>query len=277
MPVSYGLPASSYMMPSTAATMIGGFSLPASTYTTPYSLPSYTMPSTFPALPSYAPGVIGSWPASYPSALIDPSTYGLTTYLAPSSGYFGTPFFPLATAAPVPGPKVKVLYICTHNRCRSILSEAITNHFGGDKVEAKSAGSAPVGEVHPLSLKYLAEAGIPIEGLKSESWHDFEDWKPDVVVTVCDNAAGETCPVWFGKAVRIHWALVDPSKLEGTDEEKADAFRKTIEEIKGRVAEIVKVASSAATAQAAASGLASIVETLGAKVVNVPEEYSRAN
>lgn len=136
---------------------------------------------------------------------------------------------------------MKVLYICTHNRCRSILSEAITNHFSAGKIEARSAGSQPSGEVHPLSLKYLTEAGISIKGLKSESWDGFEEFSPDLVVTVCDSAANESCPVWFGKAVKVHWGLVDPSKLDGTDEEKGVAFRNTIEEVKERVVSLMEI------------------------------------
>jgi len=136
---------------------------------------------------------------------------------------------------------MKVLYICTHNRCRSILSEAITNQFADDKIIAKSAGSQPVGEVHPLSIKYLQEAGISTEGLCSQSWDEFEEFAPDLVVTVCDSAAGETCPVWFGKSLKVHWGLVDPSKLQGTEEQIAAAFRDTIEQIKQRVQQLVNL------------------------------------
>ena len=130
---------------------------------------------------------------------------------------------------------LKILYICTHNRCRSILSEAITNHLSNGLIEARSAGSQPSGEVHPLSLKYLQEAGIPTENLNSQSWDEFEDFAPDIVVTVCDSAAGEACPVWFGKSVKVHWGLEDPSKLQGSEEQKAVAFRASIEEITQRV------------------------------------------
>ncbi|MDU0354110.1 arsenate reductase ArsC [Paraglaciecola aquimarina] len=133
---------------------------------------------------------------------------------------------------------MKILYICTHNRCRSILSEAITNHYAAGKIEAKSAGSQPAGEVHPLSLKYLQEAGISTDGLTSQSWDDFEDFEADIVVTVCDSAAGESCPVWFGNSVKVHWGLADPSKLQGSDEELAQAFRDTIAEIKHRVEQL---------------------------------------
>ncbi|MCF2948384.1 arsenate reductase ArsC [Paraglaciecola aquimarina] len=136
---------------------------------------------------------------------------------------------------------MKILYICTHNRCRSILSEAITNHYADGKIAAKSAGSQPVGEVHPLSIKYLQEAGISTDGLISQSWDEFEDFEADIVVTVCDSAAGESCPVWFGNSVKVHWGLADPSKLEGSEEELANAFRDTIEQIKQRVEQLANL------------------------------------
>ncbi|MGB0214620.1 MAG: arsenate reductase ArsC [Alteromonas oceani] len=137
---------------------------------------------------------------------------------------------------------MKILYICTHNRCRSILSEAITNYVAGDKITARSAGSQPSGVVHPLSLQYLTEAGVPTEGLTSQSWDEFESFEPDVVVTVCDSAASESCPVWFGKSVKVHWGLSDPSKVEGSDEQKAAAFRACISEITERVNKLLPVA-----------------------------------
>lgn len=138
---------------------------------------------------------------------------------------------------------MKILYICTHNRCRSILSEAITNHRAGDKLIARSAGSQPAGEVHPLSLKYLAEAHIPTVGLKSQSWDDFEEFEPDVVITLCDSAAGESCPVWFGKAVKLHWGLDDPSKLGLGEDEIAKAFHHTIKTIEQRVDGLNRIAA----------------------------------
>jgi arsenate reductase len=136
---------------------------------------------------------------------------------------------------------MKILYICTHNRCRSILSEAITNHVSNGLITAKSAGSQPVGEVHPLSIKYLQEAGISTAGLRSQSWDEFEDFAPDVVVTVCDSAAAETCPVWFGQSIKVHWGLADPSKLQGSEEEVATAFRATIQEITQRVESLMQL------------------------------------
>lgn len=130
---------------------------------------------------------------------------------------------------------MKILFICTHNRCRSILSEAIANKRGAGRLVAKSAGSSPAGEVHPLSIRYLDEAGYPTVGLRSRSWDDFEDFAPDVVITVCNSAAKEACPVWFGNNLKVHWGLVDPSKVEGSDADKAAAFRGTIREIERRI------------------------------------------
>jgi len=130
---------------------------------------------------------------------------------------------------------MKILFICTHNRCRSILSEAMVNHLSNGRITAASAGSQPAGEVHPLSLKYLAEAGVPTDGLISQSWDELEDFNADVVVTVCDSAAQEACPVWFGKAIKLHWGLGDPSKVQGSEEEVKAEFTACISEIEKRV------------------------------------------
>ncbi len=132
------------------------------------------------------------------------------------------------------------------------MSEAITNQFAdgkaagrdakaANKIVARSAGSQPVGEVHPLSIKYLQEAGISTDGLCSQSWDEFEIFAPDLVVTVCDSAAAETCPVWFGKSLKVNWGLVDPSKLHGTETQIADAFKATIEQIRKRVEQLSNI------------------------------------
>lgn len=149
----------------------------------------------------------------------------------------------MPVAARVARNNMKILYICTHNRCRSILSEAITNHLSDGTLIAKSAGSQPCGEVHSLSLNYLNEAGISTDDLQSQSWDEFEEFAPDIVITVCDSAAKETCPVWFGNALQVHWGLNDPSKLTGRDEEKATAFRQTIQQISQRVQSLKQIAS----------------------------------
>ena len=136
---------------------------------------------------------------------------------------------------------MKILYICTHNRCRSILSEAITNHLSKGQIVAKSAGSSPTGQVHPLSIQYLQQTGISTDGLTSQSWDEFEGFAPDIVVTVCDSAAGESCPLWFGSSVKVHWGLADPSKLVGTDDAIAQAFKATISEITLRVEQLLSL------------------------------------
>lgn len=140
---------------------------------------------------------------------------------------------------------MKILFICTHNRCRSILGEAIANHINSanNPLIARSAGSAPVGEVHPLSLKFLAEKGISTDGLTSQSWDEHEAFQPDVVITVCDSAAQETCPVWFGNSARVHWGLQDPSKMQGTEEQLRQAFFNTIAILSERLESLTDVNS----------------------------------
>lgn len=108
---------------------------------------------------------------------------------------------------------LKILFLCTHNRCRSILAEAIARHVSNGALEVRSAGSSPEGVVFPGTLQYLARQGISTEGLSSQGWDEHEAFAPDIVITVCDNAAGEACPVWMGKAIKVHWGLPDPSKL----------------------------------------------------------------
>ncbi|MAY37105.1 MAG: low molecular weight phosphatase family protein [Spongiibacteraceae bacterium] len=137
---------------------------------------------------------------------------------------------------------MKILYICTHNRCRSILSEAISNQRAEGLLVARSAGSQPAGEVHPLSLRYLAQRAYRTEDLQSQSWDAFEDFAPDLVVTVCDSAAGEACPLYFGKSVKVHWGLSDPSKIEGSEAELEQAFMTCIDEIERRVDQLIELA-----------------------------------
>nr|WP_312508110.1 arsenate reductase ArsC [Pseudomonas luteola] len=130
---------------------------------------------------------------------------------------------------------MKVLFMCTHNRCRSILSEAVFNHLAPDGFEAVSAGSHPSGEVSLLTLNALKRAGITTEGLYSKSSDVFADAPPDVVITVCDRAAGEACPVYFGHALKTHWGLEDPSALEASEADIQQAFEKTLRIIEQRV------------------------------------------
>ncbi len=132
---------------------------------------------------------------------------------------------------------MKLLFICTHNRCRSILCEAITSQRGAGLLEAASAGSAPVEAVHPLTLRYLEERGYQTAGLRSQSWHELEAFDPDRVVTVCDSAAGEACPLWMGEVEKIHWSLPDPSRVESDEEAVRSAFVAVIDRIENKVDE----------------------------------------
>jgi arsenate reductase len=130
---------------------------------------------------------------------------------------------------------MKILFLCTANSCRSILCEAMFNHLAPTDMRAYSAGSQPKGEVHPLSLKTLDKAEISPVGLFSKSSDLYENLAPDFVITVCDKAAGEACPVFFGPATKAHWGLADPSEYQGTQEEIEAAFEATLEQIRTRI------------------------------------------
>jgi len=129
---------------------------------------------------------------------------------------------------------MRVLFMCTANSCRSILSEAMFNHLAPNGFEAVSAGSFPKGQVLPRSLTTLQQAGISIEGLSSKGNDAFEANPPDIVVSVCDKAAGEACPVYFGPALKSHWGLEDPSDMQGDEREVDAAFCATLARIEQR-------------------------------------------
>ena len=139
---------------------------------------------------------------------------------------------------------MKLLFICTHNRCRSILCEAIAAQRGAGLLQVASAGSAPVEAVHPLTLRYLEERGYQTAGLRSQSWHDLEGFEPDRVITVCDSAAGEVCPLWMGEVEKHHWGLPDPSRVEGDDEAVRSAFMAVIDRIENKVDEWAREAQT---------------------------------
>ena len=132
----------------------------------------------------------------------------------------------------------KILFVCTHNRCRSVLGEVIANTKHSDIFEAYSAGSAPAGEVHPLTLRYLKARDLPVEGLKSQSWDDFEDEGLDLVITVCDSAANEICPLWMGETPRLHWGMPDPSRVEGSEQEVKRAFYNVMDALDAKLSEL---------------------------------------
>lgn len=122
----------------------------------------------------------------------------------------------------------RLLFLCVHNSARSILAEVLTNHTGGGRLLGFSAGSHPSGQVHPHALEVLHELGCRTDGLHSKSWDVFAGAEPmDAVITVCDNAAREVCPVWPGAPARAHWGLPDPSHTEGDECARREAFRRT--------------------------------------------------
>jgi arsenate reductase (thioredoxin) len=128
----------------------------------------------------------------------------------------------------MPSAPYNVLFLCTGNSARSVLAEAILNKVGQGKFRAYSAGSQPKGEVNPRTLTLLTGLGYDVSGLASKSWNEFA--KPgaprfDFIFTVCDDAAGEACPVWPGKPATAHWGIADPAAMRGTEVEVAGAFR----------------------------------------------------
>jgi arsenate reductase len=129
---------------------------------------------------------------------------------------------------------MNVLFLCTGNSCRSILGEAIFNHLAPAGWSAMSAGSQPTGQVHPRSLALLAREGIPTTGLHSKSWDNLPT-APDMVVTVCASAAGETCPAYLGSVLRTHWGVDDPAHAIGTDAEIDAAFDRAYRILRTRV------------------------------------------
>jgi arsenate reductase (thioredoxin) len=170
---------------------------------------------------------------------------------------------------------VNVLFLCTHNSARSILAEAILNHMGKGRFKAYSAGSSPREnqQPNPMALATLESAGMSTDGLRSKSWDEFavadaphvrRDGPPlasavpsggsephevgsvgvvvmDLVITVCDNAAGEVCPFWPGQPATAHWGYADPSAIDGTDAQKLDAFRQTLYAINRRLELLVNL------------------------------------
>jgi arsenate reductase len=137
-----------------------------------------------------------------------------------------------------------VLFLCTGNSARSILAEAVLNRLGAGQFKAFSAGSFPKGEVHPFALDLLQRQNYPTRGLRSKSWDEFA--RPgaeplDFVFTVCDNAAGETCPIWPGQPMTAHWGMPDPAAVEGAEAERRLAFAETLRMLRNRIGVFVSL------------------------------------
>ncbi|MEH6518732.1 MAG: arsenate reductase ArsC [Halioglobus sp.] len=138
-----------------------------------------------------------------------------------------------------------VLVLCTGNSCRSIMAEALINHFAGEHFRAVSAGSFPAGYVHPGSLETLRRHHIPVEQPRSKSWDEFLDANFDLVITVCDEAAAEVCPIVDGSYKRLHWSTPDPARAAGGEGVIRDAFETVYCQLRGRIeSELMKVVGS---------------------------------
>jgi arsenate reductase len=132
---------------------------------------------------------------------------------------------------------MRVLVLCTGNSCRSVMAEALFNHLGKGDIEAVSAGSHPAGYVHPKSIETLKRHGVDPGSPRSKSWDEFSGQAFDLVVTVCDAAAAESCPVFIGPVKKLHWSTPDPAKATGTEAEIDAAFDEAFKMLKVRIEE----------------------------------------
>lgn len=144
---------------------------------------------------------------------------------------------------------LNIFVICTGNSCRSVLGEALFNHLGKDRIKAFSAGSNPIGRINTGALATLERHGLPVEGYISQSWNEFEHQPMDIVITVCDNAAGETCPVYLNNAIRAHWGIFDPGHVKGTDQQVISAFEQAYNTMELRVKSMLALPLEEMTAE----------------------------
>ena len=133
-----------------------------------------------------------------------------------------------------------VLFLCTGNSCRSVMAEALINQLSRGRYRASSAGSSPAGYVHPKTIETLKRYGVDPGAPQSKSWDIFANERFDLVITVCDQAAGETCPVFLGEPKKLHWSIPDPAKATGTDAEIDSAFDESFLMLKSRIEDLVK-------------------------------------
>ena len=137
---------------------------------------------------------------------------------------------------------LNVLFLCTANSARSVLGESLLNHLGRGRFRGYSAGSHPRGEVNPFALRVIESAGMATSGLRSKSWEEFAGSGAapmDIVITVCDNAAGEACPIWPGRPASAHWGIADPAAVTGSDETRLAAFRDALDTLRASIERLV--------------------------------------
>ena len=137
-----------------------------------------------------------------------------------------------------------VLFLCTHNSARSVMAEALLNTIGREHFQAFSAGSMPSGRVNPFAIEMARTIGYLTEDIRSKSWDEFALYdapKMDIIITVCDDAAGEVCPIWPGHPATAHWGFPDPSKTQGSDDDKRRAFGKVFHDIRRRIELLVSL------------------------------------
>jgi len=160
-----------------------------------------------------------------------------------------------------------VLFLCTGNSARSILGEALLNHVGEGRFRSWSAGSTPKGKVHPMAIETLHKAGISTEGLRSKGWDEFATADAphmDFVFTVCDNAAGEVCPIWPGQPMSAHWGIEDPAAVEGPEFQQRAAFEDALRYLRNRIAAFINLPLASIDRMALSSRLRTIGAMEGA-------------
>lgn len=165
---------------------------------------------------------------------------------------------------------LNVLFLCTHNSARSVLAESILRHDGAGRFRAFSAGSSPKSSVNPMAVSLLDELGYPTAELQSKSWDVFEaEGAPimDIVITVCDNAAGEVCPIWPGRPVTAHWGIEDPSAMTGTELERKRAFMTAFRYLKNRIGALIALPTERLDALSMRAELKKIGRSEGASVL----------
>lgn len=158
---------------------------------------------------------------------------------------------------------VRILFLCTGNSCRSIIAEALANHLGQGRLKAYSAGSQPTGQVNPNALAVLERHEVPVHDPSSQSWDEYADVPLDLVVTVCDRAAGESCPLWLGGAVKAHWGVPDPAHVTGTTEEIEAAFELAYRQMKARLERMLALPLESLAPEAVRNELVRIQEEEG--------------